>query len=60
MLSSKMVKNAHLACRETFDVQLKDARPLELVDNALFCFVLMHRVALRRAFATYKALPEHR
>ena len=33
-LCSKMVKNAHLACSEVFEVSLKDGRPLELVDNA--------------------------
>ena len=34
MLCSKMVKNAHLACIEAFDVQLKNGRSLELVDDA--------------------------
>ena len=32
-----MVKNAHLAFSEAFDVQLKDSRPLELVDGAFCC-----------------------
>ena len=34
---SKMVKNDHLACSEAFDVQLKDGRPLEHVDDAFGC-----------------------
>ena len=33
-LCSKMVKNTHLACSEAFDVQPKDGRPSELVDDA--------------------------
>ena len=32
-LCSKMVKNAHAACSESFDVELKDGRPSELVDD---------------------------
>ena len=32
--AARWLKNAHLACSETFDVQLKDGRPSELVDNA--------------------------
>ena len=30
-LCSKMVKKAHLACSESFDVQLKNGRPSELL-----------------------------
>ena len=37
MLSSKMKKDVHPACSEIFDVQLKDGRPSELVDNAFSC-----------------------
>ena len=33
-LCRKMVKNAHLACSEVFNVQQKDDKPSELVDDA--------------------------
>ena len=59
MLCSKMVKNAHLACSEAFDVQLKNDRPLELVDDVSphpekgVC----HLQGLTRTSVTVDALP---
>ena len=38
-LCSKMVKNVYFACSEAFDVQLKDGKPSELVDDAFRCIV---------------------
>ena len=50
-----MVKNAHLACSEAFDVQLKSGRPSKLVDDAFDALPVM-----KKEFATYKALPAYR
>ena len=35
MLYSKMVKNVHLACSETFNVQLQNGGPSERVNDVL-------------------------
>ena len=35
ILYSEMMKYIHLACSETFDVQLQDCWPSELVDGVL-------------------------